>query len=139
MYNFFLGVFISCVFSASLSTVSASLHSLSGIFYNDYIRPRKWFDHTDANAKLTMRLIVILIGIFCILSGVIVDKFQSVFQMAVTLASMGIGAIFGAFSLGMLYPWANKYVSVSFQCFISASIKMGFVSFLSVQRVFFQE
>ncbi|XP_055303103.1 sodium-coupled monocarboxylate transporter 2-like isoform X2 [Sitodiplosis mosellana] len=104
-----LGVFISCVFSASLSTVSAALHSLSGIFYNDYIRPRKWFVHTDARANFTMRLIVILIGVFCILSGVIVDKFQSVFQMAVTLASMGIGAIFGAFSLGMLYPSSNKY------------------------------
>lgn len=104
------GIFISCVFSASLSTVSAALHSLSGVFYNDYIRPRKWFAHTDSNANATMRLIIFMTGTFCAIAGVIVENFKSIFQMINTVAGMSTGAIFGAFTLGMLYPWANKTV-----------------------------
>ncbi|XP_055297867.1 sodium-coupled monocarboxylate transporter 2-like [Sitodiplosis mosellana] len=116
------GVFISCVFSASLSTVSASLHSLSGIFYNDYIRPRKWFAHTDGNANLTMRVIIMMIGLFCALSGFIIEHFQSVFQMVVTIVGTGTGAIVGSFSLGMLYPWANKQGILSGMLISMASI-----------------
>lgn len=106
-----LGVFISCVFSASLSTVSAVMHSLSGVIYNDYVRPRKWFSHTDANANLTMRFIIIVIGTFCAAAGIIVENFQSIFQMITTVSGMSTGAVFGAFTLGMLYPWANEKVT----------------------------
>lgn len=104
------GVFISCVFSASLSTVSASLHSLSGVIYNDYIRPRKWFAHTDANANLTMRLIIFAMGTYCAAAGIIVENFQSIFQVINTVAGITTGAIFGAFTMGMCYPWANQKV-----------------------------
>lgn len=103
-----LGIFISCVFSASLSTVSAISHSISGILYNDYIRPRKWFAHTDFNANLTMRLIIIWLGTFCALAGVVVEHFESIFQITMTIAGTFFGATFGVFTLGMLYPWANK-------------------------------
>lgn len=102
------GIFISCVFSASLSTVSAISHSISGIVYNDYIRPRKWFAHTDFNANLTMRLIIILLGTICALAGIVVENFESIFQITMTVAGTFIGATFGVFTLGMLYPWANK-------------------------------
>lgn len=102
------GIFISCVFSASLSTVSAISHSISGVIYNDYIRPRKWFAHTDFNANLTMRFIIILLGTICALGGIIVEHFESIFQITMTIAGAFIGATFGVFTLGMLYPWANK-------------------------------
>lgn len=81
------GVFISCIFSASLSTVSAAVHALSGVMYNDYIRPRKWFAHNDFNANLTMRIIICLIGAYCACGGIIVEQFGSIFQAVVTVAS----------------------------------------------------
>lgn len=101
------------MFSASLSTVSAALHSLSGIIYNDYIRKRKWFAHNDSNANLTMRIIIFLMGTFCALSGIIVERFQSIFQIGTTVAAMYTGATFGVFTLGMLYPWANRQVNAT--------------------------
>lgn len=79
------------MFSASLSTISAALHSLSGVVYNDYIRPRRWFAHTDANANLTMRLIIFLMGTFCAAAGIIVENFQSIFQMITTVGGMSTG------------------------------------------------
>lgn len=107
--------------------MSASLHSLSGIFYNDYIRPQKWFADTDDNANLTMRVIIVIIGLFCALSGFIIEHFQSVFEIVVTIVGMGTGAIVGAFSLGMLYPWANKKVN-TFKCFGNHSTYIVIVS-----------
>lgn len=102
---------MSCIFSASLSTVSAVSHSISGVIYNDYVRPRKWFAHTDFNANLTMRIIIILMGTICAMSGIIVERFESIFQITMTVAGTFVGATFGTFSLGMLYPWANKKVN----------------------------
>lgn len=63
-----------------------------------------------------MRVIIVIIGLFCALSGFIIENFESVFQMVVTIVGMGTGAIVGAFSLGMLYPWANKKVN-TFKCY----------------------
>ena len=55
-----------------------------------------------------------VIGVFCALSGFIIERCQSVFQMIVTIVGTGTGAIVGAFSLGLLYPWANKQVDIHF-------------------------
>lgn len=105
------GVFISCVFSASLSTVSAALHSVSGVIYSDYIKPRKWFAETDVNINRSMRFTIFLIGTFCAFSGILVENFQSIFQAVNTVAGITAGAKFGVFTMGMFYPWANQKVN----------------------------
>lgn len=109
------GIFISCVFSASLSTVSANLHATAGIIYADYVRPFKFFAHTDANANLTMRIIIFLLGTVCAFGGVLVECFESIFQVMNTVAGTTTGAKFGVFTLGMLYPWANQKVCLQIQ------------------------
>lgn len=42
------------------------------------------------------------------MSGIIVEHFESIFQIVVTVTGMFTGATFGVFTMGMLYPWANK-------------------------------
>lgn len=124
------GLFISCVFSASLrygvtitlpylhlfmrdfSTISANLNSMAGIIYSDYIRPLNLFKHNDSSANLSMKLTIVTIGIYCVLSGFIVERVESLFQVINTIAGMTGGAVFGVFSLGMLYPRANHKVSI---------------------------
>lgn len=103
------GVFISCVFSAGLSTMSANLNSLAGIIYEDYIRPFKLFKHTDASANLTMKMLILFSGLYCIVMGLVVEQFGHILQMVVTIASVTQGAVMGIFCLGMLWPWANKH------------------------------
>lgn len=105
------GVFVSCVFSASLSTVSATMNSLAGIAYNDYLRPLNLFKHTDSSANFSMKLITFVLGVLSILGGIIVEQFSSIFQLIFTSAACSTGALFGVFTLGMLYPWANAKVT----------------------------
>ncbi|XP_034485819.1 sodium-coupled monocarboxylate transporter 2 [Drosophila innubila] len=99
------GIFISCVFSAALSTLSASINSLSGIVYFDYIKPH--INHTEHKANVIMKLFVFFSGIYCIFGGIVVEKFSSILQMVYSIAGISFGSVTGVFLLGMLVPRAH--------------------------------
>ncbi|XP_075166349.1 sodium-coupled monocarboxylate transporter 2-like [Haematobia irritans] len=106
------GVFISCVFSAALSTMSATLNSLAGVVYFDYIKP--FIRHTDNRANTIMRIFVVTTGCYCIAGGFVVEKFNSILQTILTIMAINAGAVVGVFLLGMLVPRVNgKVVLVS--------------------------
>lgn len=102
------GIFISCVFSAALSTLSASINSLSGIVYFDYIKPH--IHHTEHKANVIMKLFVFCSGIYCIFGGIIVEKFGSILQMVFSISGISFGSVTGVFLLGMLVPRAHGRV-----------------------------
>lgn len=58
-----------------------------------------------------MRIVIILLGTVCAVFGIIVERFESIFQITMSVAGTFVGAVFGTFTLGMLYPWANKKVN----------------------------
>lgn len=103
------GIFISCIFGATLSHVSASLHAVSGIIYNDFIRPLILFAHIDTLANRSMRIIILLLGTECFLAGFLVEHFKSIFQIKSVILGTTTGAKLGVFTVGMLCPWANLY------------------------------
>uniref|UniRef100_A0A1A9WF67 Sodium-dependent multivitamin transporter n=1 Tax=Glossina brevipalpis TaxID=37001 RepID=A0A1A9WF67_9MUSC len=122
------GVFMSCVFSAALSTLSASLNSLAGIVYFDYIKPR--IKHTESRANLIMKSIVLLTGLYCIAAGIIVEKFSSIIQMLYSITGVTFGAIFGVFLLGMLVPQSHGRAAF---CAVAASMLTMLVIVLGAQ------
>lgn len=101
------GIFVASLFCASLSIVSPILHSMSGILYKDCIRPFKLFTDNDANANLTMRIIIFAIGTYCAASSILVESFHSAFQILNAITSMTTGAKIGVFTLGLFWPWTN--------------------------------
>ncbi|KAH8338598.1 hypothetical protein KR059_012204 [Drosophila kikkawai] len=96
------GVFISCVFSAALSTLSASINSLGGVVYFDYIKPH--IRHTEHKANVIMKLFVLFAGIYCIFGGMMVEKFNSILQVLYSIGGISFGSTCGVFLLGMLVP-----------------------------------
>ncbi|XP_030369484.1 sodium-coupled monocarboxylate transporter 2-like [Scaptodrosophila lebanonensis] len=105
------GVFISCVFSAALSTLSAHLNSFAGVVYFDYIKPN--IRHTEARANATMKLVVIGMGIYCIVGGYIVQQFNSILQTMVTITGITTGSVVGVFLLGMCVPRVNSKTAIT--------------------------
>ncbi|XP_055907645.1 sodium-coupled monocarboxylate transporter 2-like isoform X2 [Eupeodes corollae] len=99
------GVFISCVFSASLSTVSANLNSLSGIIYFDCFK--SYINHSEFKANLVMKICVVVIGAYCVMGGIIVEQFKSILQVVYTIAGISHGVVFGVFTVGLLVPRVN--------------------------------
>ncbi|XP_017026710.1 sodium-coupled monocarboxylate transporter 2 [Drosophila kikkawai] len=96
------GVFISCVFSAALSTLSASINSLGGVVYFDYIKPH--IRHTEHKANVIMKLFVLFAGIYCIFGGMVVEKFNSILQVIYSIGGVSFGSTCAVFLLGMLVP-----------------------------------
>ncbi|KAH8313670.1 hypothetical protein KR067_009996, partial [Drosophila pandora] len=105
------GIFISCVFSAALSSLSATLNSLAGVMYFDYIKP--WIKHTEAKANWSMKIIVVVMGGYCILGGFMVQNFNSILQTVVTITGINTGAVVGVFLLGMFVPRCNSKTAVT--------------------------
>ncbi|BFF91110.1 sodium-coupled monocarboxylate transporter 2 [Drosophila madeirensis] len=104
------GVFISCVFSAALSTLSASINSLGGVVYFDYIKPH--IRHTEHRANVIMKLFVLFCGIYCVLGGVVVEKFNSILQVLYSIGGVSFGATCAVFMLGMLVPRAHGRAAI---------------------------
>lgn len=124
------GFFISCVFSAALSTMSANLNSLSGIVYFDYIRPR--IKHTEEKANFIMKTFVCVIGVYCILAGFLVEHFQSLLQTSMTISGVAFGCMFGVFMLGLLVPKAHSK-STLIAVVLSMMLSVGIVLVSKVQ------
>lgn len=64
------GLFVAGIFSASLSTVSAALNSLSAVTLEDYIKPLYLYVKkrplSDGTSAFQSKLIACLYGILCI-------------------------------------------------------------------------
>lgn len=101
------GLFVSCVFSAGLSTMSANLNSLAGILYEDCVKAK--VQHTDRRANLIMKLIILLFGIYCLLMGFVMEFFGSILQLVLLVLSVTNGTTLGVYLLGMFYPYANRF------------------------------
>lgn len=105
------GLFISCVFSAALSSMSAMLNSLAGVVYFDYIKPHIKKYRSDERANFIMKLIIIAMGCYCVVGGMIVERFDSILQLVITITGINTGSVVGVFLLGMLVPRTNGKVS----------------------------
>lgn len=89
------GLFVAALFCASLSIISPMLHTMSGILYKDVIRPLNLFPDNDANANLMMRIIIFVVGTYCALCSVLVERFHSAFQLLNAITGMTTGAKIG--------------------------------------------
>ncbi|XP_073819350.1 sodium-coupled monocarboxylate transporter 2-like [Musca autumnalis] len=117
------GVFISCVFSAALSTMSAGMNSLAGIVYFDYIKPH--IRHTERRANFIMKTFVFVTGVYCIIAGTVVEKFSSILQMVYSIGGVTFGSVFGVFLLGMLVPRAHG--RAAFWSVIASMVAMFYI------------
>lgn len=110
------GLFVSGIFSAALSTVSAAMNSLAAVTLEDYVKPlykrisRK--DYPD-QSSFSAKLISILYGFVCIVFAFMADGLGGVLQTSLTILGVVGGPTLGLFSLGMFFPHANEVGAVS--------------------------
>lgn len=100
------GLFVSCVFAAGLSTMSANLNSLSGVLYEDWIKKR--INHTEPKAHAIMKTLVVVIGFYCVSMGVVMESFGSILQLVLVVLSVTNGTTLGVYFLGLLWPRTNR-------------------------------
>ncbi|XP_048248844.1 sodium-coupled monocarboxylate transporter 2-like [Haliotis rufescens] len=103
------GVFVSCIFSGSLSTISSSMNALGAIIPCDLIKPYCCPNLSDRSMTILSKVIVVIFGGVAIGLAVLVSQLGSVMQASYSVYSILNGPLFGLFVLGMFFPWANAW------------------------------
>ncbi|CAL8297539.1 unnamed protein product [Arctogadus glacialis] len=105
------GLFIACLFSAALSSISSAFNSLATVTMEDLIRPH-YPAMTEARATLLSKGLAMSYGLLCLAMAYFTHLMgESVLQVALKIFGIVGGPLLGVFSLGMFFPWANSTVS----------------------------
>ncbi|GJQ68442.1 hypothetical protein Trydic_g17027 [Trypoxylus dichotomus] len=98
------GLFISGIFSAGLSTLSAIMNCLSATLYEDFISPFVPKNTSEKRVSQYLKLIVVIIGITSTALVYVVEKLGSLVALTLSFAGITSGPILGLFCVGMLLP-----------------------------------
>ncbi|KAK6307568.1 hypothetical protein J4Q44_G00227160 [Coregonus suidteri] len=102
------GLFIACLFSAALSTISSAFNSLATVTMEDLIKPH-CSSMTEARATLLSKGLACSYGLLCLAMAYLTHLMSdSVLQAAFKIFGMVGGPLLGIFCLGLFFPCANS-------------------------------
>ncbi|XP_069123546.1 sodium-coupled monocarboxylate transporter 1-like isoform X2 [Argopecten irradians] len=102
------GIFVSCIFSGALSTLSSGLNSIAAVLLEDVVKVFCVADISEQRATNASKLIALVAGFICLGLTYVASMLGGVLQAALALFGMLGGPILGVFTLGILFPWANQ-------------------------------
>ncbi|KAF6725307.1 Sodium-dependent multivitamin transporter [Oryzias melastigma] len=101
------GLFVACLFSAALSTISSAFNSLATVTMEDLIKPQ-FPAMSEERATLLSKSLALSYGLLCLVMAYLTHLMgDSVLQVALKIFGMVGGPVLGLFCLGMFFPWAN--------------------------------
>ncbi|XP_067672713.1 sodium-coupled monocarboxylate transporter 1-like [Haliotis asinina] len=106
------GVFMSCIFSGSLSTLSSTLNALGAVIPYDLIQPMCCKKLSDRSMTILSKVTVFIMGGVMIAGAYGVAQLGSVLQATYAVTSVLDGPVFGIFILAMFFPWANSWGAI---------------------------
>ncbi|KAK5853444.1 hypothetical protein PBY51_007227 [Eleginops maclovinus] len=101
------GLFVACLFSGALSTISSAFNSLATVTMEDLIKPH-FPNMTEAKATLLSKGLALVYGLVCLAMAYVASIMGSVLQAAFSIFGMIGGPLLGLFCLGLFFPWANS-------------------------------
>jgi solute carrier family 5 (sodium-coupled monocarboxylate transporter), member 8/12 len=109
------GLFVSGIFSASLSTISAAVNSLAAVTLEDYIKPLyakiKKHPMPETHSALHSKIMAAVYGCVCVGVAFLAQNLGGVLQASLTVFGVVGGPLFGLFTLGMFTVTASQRVS----------------------------
>lgn len=106
------GLFVSGIFSASLSTISSAVTSLSAVTLEDYLKPlyKAIFGRNliELNSTLPTKIIACIYGLLCILLACGAGLLGNVLQASLTIFGVVGGPLLGIFTLGVCTVRTNQ-------------------------------
>ncbi|XP_071403769.1 sodium-dependent multivitamin transporter [Pithys albifrons albifrons] len=100
------GLFVACLFSGSLSTISSAFNSLATVTMEDLVRPH-FPGLSESRATLLSKLLALGYGLLCLGMAYVSSMLGPVLQAAISIFGMVGGPLLGLFCLGMFFPCAN--------------------------------
>ncbi|XP_074392390.1 sodium-dependent multivitamin transporter isoform X3 [Zonotrichia albicollis] len=100
------GLFVACLFSGALSTISSAFNSLATVTMEDLVRPHLP-GLSESRATLLSKLLALGYGLLCLGMAYVSSMLGPVLQAAISIFGMVGGPLLGLFCLGMFFPCAN--------------------------------
>ncbi|XP_063382622.1 sodium-coupled monocarboxylate transporter 2-like [Cydia fagiglandana] len=107
MFPGICGIFIIAIFSATTGCIASIINSVSGVIFEEFIRP--WMPQSTSEIACCkmMKLLCVLVGAYC--TGVVwsareLDRLQHV---AFGVTGVTAGTLLGLFTLGIVFSRAN--------------------------------
>lgn len=91
--------------------MSTGLNSMTGVIFEDLIKPRMKRPLSEAQASFLMKVIVVVTGSICVALVFVVEKMGALIQASGSMSAITAGPLLGIFTLGMFFPCANSAVS----------------------------
>ncbi|XP_016841737.2 putative sodium-dependent multivitamin transporter [Nasonia vitripennis] len=111
IYPGLTGLFISGIFSASLSTISAMLNSLAAVFLEDYLKriyARLGKTFPTQHATFFGKLLAVVNGCISVAIAFLAGSLGSLVQLTLSITGSICGPVLGIFTLGMFFESANE-------------------------------
>ncbi len=102
------GLFLACIFSGSLSTISSGLNSLAAVLIEDIYKGLMGRQLTDQRQGYMSKILSIIIGIIIMMLTYVVSYLGSILNAALSLFGVLFGPIMGVYVLGFFFPQANR-------------------------------
>lgn len=93
--------------------MSTGLNSMTGVIFEDLIKPRMKKPLSEAQASFLMKVIVVIIGSICVALVFVVEKMGALIQASGSMGAITAGPLLGIFTLGMFFPFANSAVRLT--------------------------
>ncbi|KAF5286284.1 hypothetical protein FQR65_LT12724 [Abscondita terminalis] len=122
------GIFVAGVFSAGLSTLSATLNTMSAVIYEDFVSRFVPNHFLQRRRSALLKSIVMVCGLLSIFLVFVLQEAEGIFPLFVGLTSISVGPTLGLFVLGVLIPMANS----------KGACYGGFVGIISSSYIFIQ-
>ncbi|XP_045765977.1 putative sodium-dependent multivitamin transporter [Maniola jurtina] len=100
------GLFVAGIFSASLSTISASCNALAAVTLSDYVS--RWCRINPSYIPWLTKLAACGFGLVFLALAFIAEHLGGVLQASLTIFGAVGGPLFGLFTLGMFTTYANE-------------------------------
>jgi SSS family transporter len=102
------GVFLACIFSGSLSTISSGLNSLAAVVIEDFYKGLMNRQISDERQGFISKIFSVILGAVVMALTYVVSYLGSVLNAALSLFGVLSGPIMGIFCLGFFFPQANR-------------------------------
>ena len=101
------GVFLACIFSGSLSTISAGLNGLTATIVEDFYKGLLRRQMTDERQGFVSKILSFIIGVAVIALTYVVSKLGPIINAFLSLTGALASPIMGVFILGFFFPRVN--------------------------------
>ncbi|KAG9465827.1 hypothetical protein GDO78_017679 [Eleutherodactylus coqui] len=106
------GLFVACLFSGALSTISSAFNSLATVTMEDLIKPH-FPNLTESRATLISKGLALKYGLLCLGMAYISSLMGPVLQAALSIFGIVGGPLLGIFCLGFFFPFTNSIGAIT--------------------------